>query len=130
MSMFDNNLGTPGNQIVGPSGGDNKTPHLFFPPTNVTRTFEYDLYSSGRFAAGATVSGQLMMLFNYTQGSTGPGYAAVSSVSETNVEVGGMMPGGQTFNVSSIAFEIYGDAGTAPLIGDVRTIMRLSLIHI
>ena len=120
-------FGTPGNQIVAPSGND-KTPHLFFPPTNVTRTYEYDLYSSGRFAAGGTVSGQNIGLFNYAQNQAGPGYLGVaSSVSETNVDVGGLMPGGQTFNVSAIALEIYGDAGTAPLIGDVRTVMRLGV---
>lgn len=121
-------FGLPSSSIAGPNSKEG-LPGLFALPTNVVRTFEYDLYSSARYAAGATISGINTQLFTYAQGTAGPGYAAASSVSETNVEVGGMMPGGQTFNVTAIAFEIYGDAGAAPLIGDVRTVMRLGALY-
>lgn len=120
-------FGLPASSVSGPNGKEN-LPGLFAPPTNVVRSFEYDLFSSGRIAAGGTISGTQMQFFNYALGTAGPGFAAVSSVSETNVDVGGMMPGGQTFNVTAVAVEIYGDAGTAPLIGDVRSVMRLGYL--
>ncbi len=101
---------------------------LFAVPTGIQRLYEYGLYSSARFAAAATVSGLTVRLFTYGQGTAGPGYAAVSSVSETNVQVGSIAPGNETYEVTALSCEIFGDTNVAVLMGDIRLLMRLGVL--
>jgi len=102
---------------------------LFAVPTGVQRLYEYGLYSSGRFAGGTNLNGQATTrLFTYGQGTAGPGYTVVSSVSETNMQVGAIAPGNETYEVTALSFEIFGDANVAPLMGDVRAIMRAGVL--
>lgn len=103
---------------------------LFAVPTGIQRLYEYDLYSAGRFAAGTNLNGQAVTrLFTYSQTQVGPGYAGVnSSVSETNMLVGSIAPGNETYEVTALAFEIFGDANVAVLMGDLRAVMRLGVL--
>jgi hypothetical protein len=101
---------------------------LFSVPTGIQRLYEYGVYSSARFALGATVSGITVRLFTYGQGTTGPGFAATSSVSETNMQVGAMAPGNETYEVTSLACEIFGDTNVAVAMADIRLLMRLGVL--
>lgn len=108
-----------------PGGGG-----YFRVPTGIQRFYEYDLYSSARFVIATNMNGLAdTRFFSYGIGTAGPGYAAASSVSETNAQVAGMAPGNDTYEVTSLAFEIYGNANVAPLINDVRAIMRLGVLQ-
>ncbi len=125
-------LGLPSTGGSAPRG-PTPLPHgqgWFAVPTGIQRLYEYGLYSSGRFAAATNLNGQATTrLFTYAQGTAGPGYAGVvSSVSETNQQVGSMAPGNETYEVTAISFEIFGDGNVAPLIGDVRAFMRLGVL--
>jgi hypothetical protein len=104
---------------------------FFRVPTGIQRFYEYDLYSSVRFAAATNMNGQAASrFFSYNLGGPGPGYAGVaSSISETNMQVAAMAPGNDTYEVTSLALEVYGDAAVAPLIGDLRTFMRLGILR-
>lgn len=102
---------------------------FFQVPTGIQRLFEYGLYSSARFAAATNMNGQATTrLFSYAQGQVGPGYAGVnSSISETNVQVGALAPGNETYEVTALSLEVFGDANAAPLMGDIRAILRLGI---
>lgn len=103
---------------------------LFAVPTGIQRLYEYGLFSTGRFAAGANISGAATTrLFSYSTGQPGPGFAGVnSSVSETNMQVGSIAPGNETYEVTAISFEIFGDTNVAVLMGDIRAIMRCGVL--
>ena len=102
---------------------------MFAIPTGVQCLYEYDLYSSGRFAAATNLNGQATTrLFTYAQGTAGPGFAVVSSVSETNMQVGAITPGNETYEVTAVSLEIFGDNAVAPLVGDVRAFLRLGVL--
>lgn len=101
---------------------------LFAVPTGIQRLYEYGLFSSARFAAGSNLAGQATTrLFTYAQGTTGPGYAGVSSISETNMQVGAIAPGNETYEVTALSVEVFGDGSTAVLMGDIRAILRLGV---
>jgi hypothetical protein len=103
---------------------------LFAVPTGIQRLYEFGLFSSGRIAAGVNLNSlATVRLFTYSQTQPGPGYGGVnSSVSETNMVVGGFAPGGETYEVQSCAVELFGDANVAPLAGDLRAMMRLGVV--
>lgn len=102
---------------------------LFSVPTGIQRLYEFGLYSSCNIAAAVNLNSlATIRLFAYSVTQLGPGYAVVSSVSETNMVVGGFAPGGETYEVSAISAEIFGAANVAPLMGDVRAVMRLCVL--
>lgn len=123
------NLGLPTTGGTAPHVGQRlQNQGLFSVPTGIQRLYEYGLYSAARFAAGATVSGITVRLFTYGQGTTGPGFAATSSVSETNMQIGAIAPGNETYEVTALSTEIFGDTNVAVLMGDIRLIMRLGVL--
>lgn len=125
-----NNLGLPTTGGTAPHVGQRlQNQGLFAVPTGIQRLYEYGLYSSARFAASATVSGITTRLFTYGQGTQGPGYTAVSSVSETNMQVGAIAPGNETYEVTALSCEIFGDTNVAVLMGDIRLLMRLGVLY-
>jgi len=103
---------------------------LFAVPTGIQRLYEYGLYSTGRFNAATNMNGQAVTrLFSYSQGQAFPGTAGpVASVSETNMQVGSIAPGNETYEVTALSFEIFGDANVAPLHLDIRALMRLGVL--
>lgn len=103
---------------------------LFAVPNAIQRVYEYDLYSSASYGAGSNMAGQATTrLFSYALGAAGPGFAGNSTISETNMPVGALAPGGETYEVTAIALEIFGNANIAPLIADVRSIMRFGVLY-
>lgn len=125
-------LGMPSTGTSAPRGGLlGVNQGLFAIPTGLQRLYEFGLYSSARFAAAVNLNSQaITRLFSYSITQVGPGYGGVnSSISETNMVVGGFAPGGETYEVSAMSLEIFGDANVAPLIGDVRAIMRLGVLQ-
>lgn len=123
-------LGLPSTGTNAPHGG--RLPGnqgLFAVPTGIQRLYEYGLYSSARFGAAANMNGQpTTRLFAYGLGTQGPGYVVNSSISETNVQVGAIAPGNETYEVTAISMEVFGDANVAVLLGDLRAIMRLGVV--
>jgi hypothetical protein len=102
---------------------------LFSVPTGIQRLYEYGLYSAARFAAATNLAGAATIrLFSYSQGQLGPGFAVNSSVSETNMQVGSIAPGNETYEVTSISLEVFGDTNVAVLMGDLRAVMRLGVL--
>ncbi len=103
---------------------------LFAVPTGIQRLYEYGLYSAGQFAAATNMTGQATTrLFAYALGQAGPGFAGgVSSVSETNMPVGAIAPGNETYEVTALSFEIHGATNVAPLHLDIRALMRLGVL--
>lgn len=101
---------------------------LFAVPTGIQRLYEYGLFSTARFAAAGSISGTTTRLFTIGQNGTGQGFTVQASVSETNMIIGAIAPGNETYEVSAISCEIYGATNVAPLIGDVRLIMRLGVL--
>lgn len=102
---------------------------LFAVPTGIQRLYEYGLYSSAQFAALANMNGQpATRLFSYGLGTAGPGFAVGSSISETNVQVGAIAPGNETYEVTAISMEIFGASNVGVLMGDLRAIMRLGVV--
>lgn len=106
------------NRVLAPGQG------LFEIPTGIQRLAEYTLYSTVKIAAAANVAGQEFRFFSSGLSMQGQGFTFMS-YSETNVQVGAMIPGGESYQVSSLACEVFGASGVAPLIGDVRLLQRL-----
>lgn len=132
MSRVLQELGLPSTGTSAPRGGYlGEGKGLFAIPTGIQRIYEFGLYSTLRVAAGTNLNGASQVrLFNYANGNPGPGYAGVnSSISETNMIVSGFAPGGETYEVSAISLEIFGDANAAPLMGDIRALMRLGVLQ-
>lgn len=102
---------------------------LFFVPTGVQRVAEQGLWSTIRFAAAANVAGFPGRLFSTALTQTGQGFANPLSLSETNVVVGSFVPGGETYDVTALAAEVYGLSAVAPLIGDVRLFQRVAIFQ-
>lgn len=130
MSRVLSELGLPSTGGSAPHGRGSPLGYgLFSVPTGIQRLYEFGLYSSARIIAATNLNSlATIRLFSYSVQSAGPGYAVVTSVSETNMIVGGFAPGGETYEVSAVSFEIFGDANVAPLMGDVRAIMRLGVL--
>lgn len=133
MSSALSALGIPSTGGNAPNGPGSKLPGqqgYFSVPTGIQRLFEYGLFSTARYAAATNMNGQQMTrLFSYGQNQVGPGFAGVtSSVSETNVQVGSLAPGNETYEVTALSLEIFGDANVAVLMGDIRAIMRLGVL--
>lgn len=104
----------------------------FAVPTGVQRLYEYDLYSTGRIAAATNINGfPEVRLFGYAEGAAFPGGAAgtTASVSETNMQVGGIAPGNETYDVTAIAFEVFGDSNVAVLRGDLAAVLRVCVLR-
>lgn len=96
-------------------------------PTGVQRLYQFDLFSTYKYAAG-TISGLAESnFFGYTSSQAGGGFTTVS-VSETNVVTANMAPGGETYEVNAIAAEIMGAGSVAPLIADMRGLMRCGVL--
>lgn len=100
-------------------------------PTGIQRFYEYDLYSAAKFDAATNMNGQAdTLFFAYNTGGTGPGYGGIqASVSETNMQVAAMAPGNDTYEVTSVAFEVFGNANVAVLLADLRAILRLGVLQ-
>lgn len=121
---LNDTLNAPGptsGQIPGGKG-------YFNVPTGLQRLYEYDLYSSFRYAAATNINGAVKsQFFGYNQSAgTGGSFASVS-LSETNMVIAAMTPGGESYEVSAIAMEILGATNVTPLIADLRAIMRLGV---
>jgi hypothetical protein len=104
---------------------------LFHVPTGIQRIYEWGLYSSYRFTAGTTL-GTLgtPRLFQLSQQQTGQGYTSSAlSISETNMIVGAIAPGDDSYQVSAISCEIYGATNVAPLPGDIRLFQRVGVLY-
>ena len=102
---------------------------LFAVPLGVQRLYEFGLYSTVRFAAAVNMNGQqTSRLFTYTQNTVASGFAVQASVSETNQLVASQLPGGESYEVTAVSIEVFGDNNTAVLLGDLRAIMRLGVV--
>lgn len=118
-------LGMPG------SGASAAARHIpgqgsFAIPSGVQRIAEQGLWSTTRFPAGVAISNTTPRFYSVQLGAQGQGFAAAGlSFSETNQQVANQAPGDETYEISSLASEIYGEAAVAPLIGDVRLFQRL-----
>lgn len=100
---------------------------LFSVPNTLQRVYEYGLYSSAKIAAATNLASfGPLKLFGYNDQQIGPGFSA-GSQSETNMVVGSLAPGGETYEVSAMACEILGDTNVGILAGDMRAVMRLAI---
>lgn len=125
-------LGLPSTGTSAPRAGMMLGPQqgLFSVPTGIQRLYEYGLYSTVRIAAASNFAAQATLrAFSYGLNQQGPGFAAVSSVSETNMQVGAIAPGNETYEVTAISAEIFGDTNLTPTMGDLRAIMRLVAVY-
>lgn len=102
---------------------------LFAVPTGIQRIAEYALYSMCRMAAGAVVGGTVFRLFSVGQNNTGLGFANPLSISETNMQVGAIAPGNETYEVTAISAEVYSNGGAAPLTTDLRLMQRIGIFQ-
>jgi predicted aldo/keto reductase-like oxidoreductase len=100
----------------------------------VQRIYEYDLYSTFRVPAAGALA-QPSRLFVTGINNQGQGFANPLTVSETNMQVGAIAPGNETYEVSAIAAEIFGaaalaraDEGTAERVLDL--LLRYDVNHI
>ena len=100
---------------------------LFAVPLGVQRVYEYDLFSTVRLVAGGALA-QTSRLFVVGLNSQGQGFANPLTVSETNMTIGAIAPGNETYEVSAIACEVYGSAAIAPTPGDLRLIQRIGVL--
>jgi hypothetical protein len=101
----------------------------FYVPTGVQRLAEQGLWSTLRFAAATSVAGFPGRMFSTALTQTGQGFANPLSLSETNMTVGAYIPGGETYDVTGIAAEIYGATNVAPLVADIRLFQRLAIFQ-
>lgn len=100
----------------------------FAMPLAVQRIYEYDLYSTFRLPAAGALA-QPSRLFVTGINNQGQGFANPLTVSETNMQVGAIAPGNETYEVSAIACEIFGAAAIAPTAGDIRLIQRVGVMY-
>ena len=103
---------------------------LFHVPTGIQRVYEWGLYSSYRFGAAVSLlSLGTPRLFQLSQNQTGQGYLSPLSISETNMVVGAIAPGDDSYQVSAISCEMYGSTNVAPLPGDIRLLQRVGVLY-
>ncbi len=119
------NFGLPG------TGATSAARHIpgqgsFAIPTGVQRIAEQGLWSTFRYPAATNIRNSTSRFFSVQLGAQGQGFTASGlSFSETNQQVANQAPGDETYEISSIACEIYGVNAVAPLINDVRLFQRL-----
>lgn len=94
-------------------------------PSGVQRIAEQGLWSTFRFPIAVAITGTQPRFFSVQLGAVGQGYGAALSFSETNQQVANQAPGDETYEISSLAAEVYGATSVAPLGGDVRLLQRL-----
>jgi len=94
-------------------------------PSGVQRLAEQGLWSTYRFPAGTAISGSVPRLFSVQLGAVGQGFTSQLSISETNQQVANQAPGDETYEISAISCEVYGATSVAPLLGDLRLLMRI-----
>src|SRR3990167_5195801 len=112
------NLGLPSSGGAASVNPRNIGQGLFAVPNNLQRVYEYGLFSTGSSAAATNLASfGPLKLFGYNDQQNGPGFTA-SSVSETNMVVGSLAPGGETYEVTAIAMEILGATNAAILLAD------------
>lgn len=94
-------------------------------PTGVQRIAEQGLWSTFRFPAAVAITGTQPRLFSVQLGAVGQGFGSSLSFSETNQQVANQCPGDETYEISSLAAEVYGATSVSPLVGDIRLLQRL-----
>lgn len=94
-------------------------------PSGVQRIAEQGLWSTFRFPAAVAITGTQPRFYSVQLGAVGQGFAQALSFSETNQQVANQAPGDETYEISSLAAEVYGATATAPLVGDLRLFQRL-----
>lgn len=113
----------------GSGGGIIPGQGLFAVPNSIQRVYEFALYSTFQFAAATPLGANGdARLFQVPIQGTGQGFGFPMSISETNMRVGAIAPGDQTYEVSAISAEILGGIANsttvAPLTNDVRLMQR------
>lgn len=94
-------------------------------PSGVQRIAEQGLWSSFRFPAGVPIVNTGARLFAVQLGAQGGGFVQPVSFSETNQQVAGQAPGDETYEISSLACEMFGATFIQPLLIDMRLLQRM-----